>query len=317
MLDVAIIVVSWNVRDYLAKCLASAYEELRRSNLAGKIWVVDNGSTDGTLDLLEDLFPSTTVLANGQNVGFGAANNQGMRATLEDQPRYFLLLNPDTIVRPGAIAALVDWLDSTPKAGMAGGRLVYGDGRFQHSAFGFPGIVQAAFDLWPMPSRLYDSRLNGRYARHLYQPAGAPFRVDTILGAAMLVRRDVAEATRGFDEDFHMYCEEIDWCRRVRNAGWEIFVVPAAEIVHYAGSSTSQVPARSLVELWESRRRLYQRHHGSLRMGLSRRLVNAGLRRKAQQSGDPAIQQAYLAAADIWNPRSGEQAQQPDAVSRP
>jgi GT2 family glycosyltransferase len=303
------------VRDYLAECLASTYEELRRSSLAGKIWVVDNGSTDGTLELLEDLFPSTTVLANGQNVGFGAANNQGMRAALADNPRYFLLLNPDTVVRPGAIAALADCLDARPQAGMAGGRLVYGDGRFQHSAFAFPGVMQAVFDLWPMPQRLYNSRVNGRYARSSYQPDGAPFRVDIILGAAMLVRRDVAETTGGFDEAFHMYCEEIDWCRRVRSAGWEIFVVPAAEIVHYAGSSTSQAPARSLVELWASRQRLYKRHHGPLRMGLARRLVNAGLQRKARQTSDPAMQRAYRAAASFWYPQAGEQ--QPDAVPGP
>ncbi len=316
MLDVAVIVVSWNVRDYLAKCLASTYEDLRRSNLAGKIWVVDNGSTDGTLELLDDLFPSTTVLVNAQNVGFGAANNQGMRAALEDNPRCFLLLNPDTVVRSGAIAALVDCLDARPKAGMAGGRLVYGDGRFQHSAFAFPGVLQAVFDLWPVPHRLYDSRLNGRYARRYYQPTGDPFSVDVILGAAMLVRRDVAEATGGFDEAFHMYCEEIDWCRRVRSAGWVIYSVPAAEIVHYAGSSTGQAPARSLVELWESRQRLYERHHGPLRLGLARRLVTAGLQRKARQSIDPSMQRAYRTAAGFWSPHLGDQ-RQPDVVAGP
>lgn len=301
MLDLAVVIVSWNVRDYLAECLASIYADLRRSGLLGEVWVVDNGSTDGTLALLDDIFLNTHVIKNQHNVGFGAANNQGMRAAAALAPRHFLLLNPDTIIRPGALRAMVCCLDEQPKAGMVGPRLVYGDGRFQHSAFTFPGVAQLAFDLWPLPGRLYDSRLNGRYARRQYQPNNAPFEVDFILGAAMLVRRDVADRTDGFDEDFHMYCEEIDWCRRIRKAGWRIYTVPAAEIVHYGGSSTGQVPARSVVNLWASRSQLYRRHHGPLRLAMARLLVQMGLQRKAEAAQDAALRQAYVAAADFWH----------------
>ena len=301
MLDLAVVIVSWNVRDYLAECLASIYADLRRSGLLGEVWVVDNGSTDGTLALLDDIFLNTHVIKNQHNVGFGAANNQGMRAAAALAPRHFLLLNPDTIIRPGALRAMVRCLDEQPKAGMVGPRLVYGDGRFQHSAFTFPGVAQLAFDLWPLPGRLYDSRLNGRYARRQYQPNNAPFEVDFILGAAMLVRRDVADRTDGFDEDFHMYCEEIDWCRRIRKAGWRIYTVPAAEIVHDGGSSTGQVPARSVVNLWASRSQLYRRHHGPLRLAMARLLVQMGLQRKAEAAQDAALRQAYVAAADFWH----------------
>ena len=305
MLDVAVVVVSWNVRDYLAECLSTVYADFRQSGLRGDVWVVDNGSTDGTLDLLANIFPHTHVIANQQNVGFGAANNQGMEAAAAAAPRHYFLLNPDTLVRPGAMGHLVDCLDNCPEAGMAGARLVYRDGRFQHSAFSFPGITQILFDLWSLPGRFYDSRLNGRYSRRLYQQDGTPFSVDHPLGAAMMVRRDVAEKTGGFDESFHMYCEEIDWSWRIREAGWSIYTVPAAEIVHYGGESTKQVPASSIVNLWESRARLYRKHHSRLTWAIARRLAQAGLVRKAEAAQQPALCDAYRTAAAFWQPEGG------------
>jgi GT2 family glycosyltransferase len=203
---------------------------------------------------------------------------------------------------------MVQFLDETPGAGMAGARLVYRDGRFQHSAFAFPGVAQLFFDLWPVSDRLYDSRLNGRYPRQNYRPDAAPFAVDHLLGAAMVIRRDVADKTGGFDEAFHMYCEEIDWSWRIHDAGWSIYTVPAAEIVHYGGESTKQVPARSIVALWQSRALLYQKHHDRLTLALARRIARKGLRRKAGRAKDPRLREAYKEAADLW---------EPDATLRP
>jgi GT2 family glycosyltransferase len=253
MLDVAVIIVSWNVRHYLANCLRSVWADLSHSGLRGEVWVVDNASTDGTVALLADLFPHVHVISNDDNPGFGAANNQGMQAAAAQQPRYFFLLNPDTVVQPGALGHLVACLDERPNGGMATARLMYGDGRFQHSAFYFPGLSQLAFDLFKFPDRLYESRLNGRYNRSSYRRQGPPFAVDHPLGAAMLVRADVAQVTDGFDESYHMYCEEIDWSWRVRAAGWAIYAVPQAEIIHYGGESTKQIPAQSIINLWRSR----------------------------------------------------------------
>lgn len=303
MLDLAVIVVSWNVRDYLANCLRSVYADLERCHLKGEIWVVDNNSTDGTQELLRDVFPNTNLIVNDGNPGFGAANNQGMAAAVAGDgqgPRYFLLLNPDTLVRPGALGELVESMDALPEAGLVGARLTYADGRFQQSAFRFPGLAQLTFDLYPLPARLYESRLNGRYPRRHYKPNGEPFEVDHTLGAAMLVRRDVAEATGGFDEEFHMYCEEIDWCWRIRSAGWAIYSVPKAEIVHYGGVSTKQIPARSIISLWRSRAHLYRRHHGRVKYSLARRLVKAGMQRKAARARSQDLRAAYLEAATIW-----------------
>jgi N-acetylglucosaminyl-diphospho-decaprenol L-rhamnosyltransferase len=301
VIDVAVIIVSWNVREYVADCLRSVCTELDRAQLTGQIYVIDNASTDGTVALVKDLYPQVQVIANDENKGFAGANNQGMRAAADLQPRYYFLLNPDTFVRPGAIKELVDSMDERPNAGVAGARLIYGDGRFQHSAFYFPGLSQLMFDLMPMPARLYESRLNGRYPRRLYQPRRNPFRVDHPLGATMMVRADVADSTHGFDESFHMFCEEIDWSWRVREAGWEIYTVPAAEVIHYGGESTSQVPADSVVNLWRSRARLYRMHHGRVRYAVASRLVRRSMIRKAASAVDPQLRRAYQQVAAIWS----------------
>lgn len=301
MIDVAVVIVSWNVRDYLANCLRSVYAELGRLGLSGEVWVVDNASTDGTVALLEDVFPHVHLIANRDNPGFGAANNQGMQAASEYQPRYYFLLNPDTLLRRGALQELVNCLETRPNAGVAGARLVYGDGRFQHSAFYFPGIAQLAFDLLPLPSRLYESRLNGRYSRTYYTPTYPPFKIDHPLGATMLVKANVVEATKGFDESFFMYCEEIDWCWRIREGGWEIYAVPGAEIVHYGGESTRQVAARSIINLWKSRAQLYRKHHGAFTLRLASWLVTWRMNKLAGKTADPDLRRAYQEVTHIWS----------------
>lgn len=304
MLDVAVIIVSWNVRDYLANCLRSLCPEANHSELNVGIWVVDNASTDGTVALLADLFPHVHLIANEENVGFGAANNQGMSAAAEHHPRYYFLLNPDTVLRKGALAQMVHFMDDHPHAGVAGARLVYGDGRFQHSAFSFPGLTQLAFELFPLPNRLYETRLNGRYPLRLYQ-SGNPFPVDHTLGATMLVRADVAEQTDGFDENFHMYCEEIDWSWRIRKSGWDIYTVPQAEIVHYGGESAKQAPTESLINLWRSRAQLYREHHKPIKAKLAAHMVKLGMSRKAAATSDPDLKRAYERIIHIWQSSNG------------
>jgi GT2 family glycosyltransferase len=305
MLDLAVIIVSWNVRDYLANCLRSLFAEFQRSGLQGQVWVVENASTDGTVELLQDLFPQVQLLINDENPGFGAANNQGMAAAAESDPAYYFLLNPDTLVGAGSLTSLVDCLEQNPRIGLVGARLLFGDGRFQHSAFGFPRLRQLAFDLFPMPARLYESRLNGRYPRHQYDSKGAPFAIDHPLGATMMARAEVFEATGGFDESFHMYCEEIDWCWRIREKGWQISLVPGAEIIHYGGASTKQVQATSVLNLWRSRSRLYRKHYGPLTNFLAYHLVRIGMRRNALREDDPALKRAYEQISTVWRSANG------------
>ncbi|MFK7804065.1 MAG: glycosyltransferase family 2 protein [Anaerolineae bacterium] len=301
MIDLSVIIVSWNVRRYLADCLRSVFAELNYSGLRGEVWVIDNSSTDGTVEMIQNLFPEVRLIVNQDNPGFGAANNQGMEAADASEPRYHFLLNPDTVVRSGAFGKMVAFMDENQNVGMTGARLVYGDGRFQHSAFEFPRIGQLLFDLFPVPARLYESKMNGRYPRKLYEPSHKAFPIDHPLGATMLVRRDVAQQTGGFDEIFFMYCEELDWCRRIHAAGWEIYTVPAAEIVHYGGESTAQVPARSVVNLWESRAKFYQRHHSALANKIAGYIVRWGMQLQIRKTSDPEMVAAYQKVVLIWS----------------
>lgn len=280
-MDLAIVVVSYNTRELTLGCLHSLYQDLGGSDLLAHVWVVDNASPDGSAKMVAQQFPRATLLAQDTNLGFAAATNLGIRAALaqDPPPRYLLLLNPDTIVRSGALTALVEFMDETPAAGAAGARLYYGDGSFQHSAFRFPSLSMAVLDFWMINHRLLDSRLNGRYPRRWYQ-AGEPFAIDHPLGAAMIIRREALTQVGLLDEGFFMYCEEIDWCLRAKAAGWRIYCVPRSEIVHLGGQSTAQFRTRMFQALWQSRFRLFAKHYGRFYRMAVRWIVRVGLRRE-------------------------------------
>jgi GT2 family glycosyltransferase len=194
-----------------------------------------------------------------------------------------LLLNPDTEVCADALSTMVRFMDGTPSAGVCGARLVYGDGSFQHSAFRFPGLAQIALDFFPLHWRLTESRLNGRYPRRLFE-GGAPFEIDHPLGAAMMLRREVILGTGLFDEGYRMYVEEIDWCMRIRRAGWEVYCVPSAVVVHHAGQSTRQVRNEMFAALWRSRFRLFGKHYSEAFRWAARWLVRLGLWAEARRA---------------------------------
>lgn len=285
-MDLVTVTVSYNTRDLLADCLDSVFADLEASGLVAEVWVVDNASVDGSAEMVRRQYPAAHLIAHGENLGFAAANNLALdRMGLgeETTPRYVLFLNPDTRVVEGALRAMVRFLDLTPGAGAAGARLVHGDGSFQHSAFAFPGLAQIFFDFFPLHHRLLDSPLNGRYPRRLYE-SGQPFAVDHPLGAALMLRSQALEQVGGFDERFFMYCEEIDLCRRVKAAGWGIYCLPQAEIVHLVGQSTRQFRDRMFVALWRSRFLMYDRHESASFRWAARRLVRLGLWAEARRA---------------------------------
>lgn len=285
-IDLAIITVSYNTRELLADCLDAALAGLVRSGLEGEIWVVDNASSDGSAEMVRQRFPTVRLLAHDQNVGFAAGNNLALAEIepgREAAPGYVLLLNPDTRVLGDALGEMVRFLDGAPDAGAAGAALVHGDGTFQHSAFAFPGLLQIFLDFFPLHHRLLESPLNGRYPRRLYE-AGRPFPVDHPLGAALMVRGETLARVGGFDERFFMYCEEIDLCRRIRSAGWQIFCVPRARIVHLVGQSTGQFRDRMFVALWRSRFLMFEKHESALFLRAARWLVRLGLWAEARRT---------------------------------
>ena len=304
-MDLGIVIVNWNVCDLLAACLDSVYLDLAQSGsqLMGVVCVVDNGSSDGSVAMLHAQFPRT-LLVEADNSGMGSGNNRGLRALMDGwQPFALLVLNPDTVVRPGALRHLVDFLRSRPRAGVAAPKLQNPDGSLQHAGFHFPALTQALFDLFPPTgriARLQDSPLNGRYPASAYQ-RGVPFRVDHTLGAAFAIRREAIDECGLFDETYRMYCEEIDWQWRLARAGWERWIVPAAEVIHYGGQSTAQARPASLAQLWTSRRRLYNRYQGPIVNAVLRPLVRLSMRRqirfnhrRSQRGEMPADERAAM-----------------------
>ncbi|MHB8629500.1 MAG: glycosyltransferase family 2 protein [Aggregatilineales bacterium] len=287
MPDLAVILISWNVRALILDALRTLTADLATSGLDAEVWVVDNASSDGSPDAIRAEFPQVHLIAGDKNLGFGAGNNVALRALgfrdeptpVPDGPRAVFLLNSDTRILPGAVRALYDTLTTQSNAGIVGARLEYDDGSFQDGAFAVPGLAQLVIDLFPLGwlphrvfNRLYSSRLNGRYPRVWYD-GGRAFPVGHTLGATMLLRREVIEQTGLFDEQFFMYCEEIDWSLRIREAGWQIYCQPNARVVHLGGQSTSQIRTESLTNLWRSRLLLYAKHYPPLKRWLARRLV--------------------------------------------
>lgn len=271
-MDLSVVTVSYNTRELLRGCLASVFSTLG-SGLRHEVIVVDNSSADGSAAMIRDDYPHVRLLANAENVGFAAGSNQGIQ---ESSGRYVILLNPDTAITPGALEKMVALMERQSDVGVVGPKLLYPDGRFQHSAFTFPTLPMIFLDFFPLNHRLANSRLNGRYPLALYEK-GQPFPIDHPLGAALMVRRSVLEEVGLLDEGFFMYCEEIDWCLRIKRAGWKILCDPGVEIVHYVGRSTSQFREKMYVELHRSRYRLYEKHYAASFRRAARWLVALGV----------------------------------------
>jgi N-acetylglucosaminyl-diphospho-decaprenol L-rhamnosyltransferase len=291
MRDLAVVIVTWNVRALVLEALRSLYADLETSGLDPAVYVVDSASSDGTPEAVTAAFPQVELIASSKNLGFAGGNNCALRRmgfgpdstmAADELPRAVYLLNPDTITRSGATRALYDALLADPARGLVGARLAYGDGSFQHGAFTFPGLRQLWIELFPAPARLYDSPFNGRYPRRLYE-AGQPFPVDFTLGATMMLRREVIQQTGMFDEAYFMYGEEIDWAWRIHRAGWSVYCVPAAEVIHLGGQSTEQIRPRSVVNLWTSRLLFFRRYYPAWKLALARWMIRAGMRRKLRQ----------------------------------
>lgn len=249
----SIVVVNWNTRALLRQCLLSIQQETLVSH---EIWVVDNGSSDGSVDMVRAEFPTVHLIANQQNRGFAAANNQALSLC---QGHYVLLLNSDTIVLTGALDRMVATMHAHPDIGALGCQLLNADGSLQASAHKF-------YSNW---RSLIENRLTARIWP--FRHARTPFltfwdhsharAVDWVTGAALLVRRNIIKTVGLLDERFFMYGEEIDWQMRIKSAGYQVWYVPNARIIHLGGGSARQARQAMNRKELESREALIRKHY--------------------------------------------------------
>jgi N-acetylglucosaminyl-diphospho-decaprenol L-rhamnosyltransferase len=275
MVDLSVVILSWNVRDLLRQCLESILnsqssaagesETTPASSLTTEIIVVDNASTDGSVDMVRAEFPGVRVIVNTVNRGYAGGNNDGIAAAAG---RHVLILNPDTLVLGNALPAMVAYADAHPQVGALGPQLLNPDGSVQSSRRRFPTLATALFESTWLQSLAPRGVLSRYYL--LDRSDNATQEVDWLVGACLLVRREVIQQIGRLDERFFMYSEELDWCRRIRQAGWQIVYLPAAQVVHYIGKSSDQVVAQRHIYFQSSKVRYFRKHHGELAGGLVR-----------------------------------------------
>jgi GT2 family glycosyltransferase len=257
-IDLSIIIVSWNTCRLLDECLQSVQQELAtlaaNTNLCAEVFVVDNGSTDGSVEMVRTRYEDVQLIANQHNPGFAGANNQALALA---HGRYSLLLNPDTVVLQDGLGALVRFMDEHPHAGAAGSRLLDADRTLQPSCSPAPTLARELWRMfhldWLLSCGEYDMR---------QWSLTEPRSVDSVQGAAMLVRRSAYDQVGLLDASYFMYSEEVDWCTRIKRAGWEIYWVPASQIVHYGGQSSQQVADAMFLQLYRGKIQYFHKHWG-------------------------------------------------------
>jgi GT2 family glycosyltransferase len=251
----SIIIVSWNVRELLRACLLSI--DRNREDYDLEVIVVDNASDDGSPVMVSELFPWVTLIRCEENVGFPRGNNIGLERA---NGRYFLLLNPDTEIQPYSFKLMIEYLDRHDEVGLVGPQLLNADGSVQSSRRRFPTIATAIFE-----SSWLEPIAPKRILRHYYVhdlPDDEPSEVDWVTGACMLTRREVLTKVGGLDEAYFMYSEELDWCRRIKDAGWQIVYLPTAQVLHHVGKSSEQAVTARHINFQQAKLRYFQKYHG-------------------------------------------------------
>lgn len=294
MLDLGIVVVNYNVRDLLRDCLASVYDS--RGDFTFEICVVDNGSHDGSAEMVAKEFPQARLI-RAENRGYAAGNNLGLRAFAfrdegEEAPemsathpsspnsslsRYALLLNPDTVVPPSALADMLAFMEACPQAGVVGPRLVREDGSLDKACRrSFPTPEVAFYRLSGLSHLFPRSRRFGRY-NLTYLPHDVTAEVDSVVGAFMLIRGQVLAQVGLMDERFFMYAEDLDFCYRAKQLGWQVWYNANVTVLHYKGQSSRQRSTFANVQFYQTMRLFHDKHFGQQTFFLVNWLIYAGI----------------------------------------
>ncbi|MGH2538682.1 MAG: glycosyltransferase family 2 protein [Candidatus Promineifilaceae bacterium] len=299
MLDLGIVVVNYNVCELLRRCLASVFAS--QGAVTFRVCVVDNASADGSVAMLEAEFPQVELVANTANVGYPAANNQGLRHLgAAGRPRHYLLLNPDTEVPPAGLSRLVAYLDARPTIGVLGPRVALADGSLDLACRrGFPTPETSFYRMIGL-SRLFPrSARFGRY-NMTFLDEFETAEVDSVVGACMLVRGAAVDKVGLLDERFWMYGEDLDWAKRIKDAGWKVVYYPEVTVRHVKGASSRQND-RAQTEFHRAMLIFYYKHYRPATGWLLHLLVIAGIALK----GGPAVYPFVKSGPRILCPRAG------------
>lgn len=256
-LDVSFVILCFNNRDILRRCLDALYGTVQ--GLTFEVIVVDNGSTDGSPEMLAREFPEVQLIRNATNLGWAAAGNQGMLAA---QGRYSVRLDSDTEAYPGTFTELVAFMDQHPEVGAAGSKLLNPDGTAQATGrtFTTPKAVLFGRKSW-LSKKFPNNRFSKQYLTCLHAEGDDPYSVDWVSGASMIVRREVIEQGLLIDaERFFVFAADLDWCYEIRQAGWEIYYVPRSRILHNEGGTTKQRRDAAIIEFYRGMYHYYRKH---------------------------------------------------------
>jgi len=254
-ISISLIIVNRNVGELLSRCLNSIRTT---GDLSHEVIVVDNASSDGSPAMLSREHPEARLITNPKNLGFAAACNIGIKAS---SGKYPVLLNPDTLVGPGCLKSLFDFMESNPKAGLAGPKVLNPDGSLQPTIRAIPGYVNILFarkspitSIWPGNPGAASYMLRGL-------PDDQPSAVPALAGVCLILRREMLEQTGALDERYFMYLEDIDLCLNASQKGWQTFYVPQARLIHYWGKSSEQEKARMDEEHRRSMYLFFKKNH--------------------------------------------------------
>jgi len=257
-MDLSLILVAYRSREPLLACLRALRTDAGATGIRTETVVVDNDSRDGTTEALAAEFPEARVIANPENVGYARAVNQGLAAT---GAPFALVLNPDCEVHAGALRVLLDHAAARPRAAITGPRIVNPDGSLEYSARSFPDPLTFLFNRYSLLTRLFPgNRFSRRYLLTDWDHATAR-EVDWVSGACMLARRAAIAQAGAMDEAFFMFNEDVDWCRRMWQAGWTVTYEPAAVVTHHVGASRSRVAARVIWSRHLGMIHYFHKHH--------------------------------------------------------
>lgn len=313
-MDLAIVIVNYNVAPLLRRCLQSVLDS--RGPYIYRVCVVDNNSQDDSVEMVRDQFPDVKLIANPVNVGYPAANNQGLRALglgSDDEPRYALLLNPDTEVPPDAFSRLLAYMDAHEDVGVVGPKLVLPDGSLDLACRrGFDSMSALVYRMLGL-SRLFPR--SRRFARYnmTYLDEDELAEVDSVVGAFMLVRAAALRGVGLLDARFWMYGEDLDWAKRIKDAGWRIVYNPDVTVLHVKRASSRQNP-RAQTEFYRAMLIFYYKHYRSSTAVWLHWLILLGVALKGGRDVWPDV----TSGAAILNRKPfGGESQPPNAYSVP